>query len=621
MKKTSLLIVALMLVMTIFVVAACETVPTKESGTNSSTDTPTSASTGQENDDEKNANEFFASVQFAQSVEESFTLPSNENVTWSVSEGGQAAEIDGNTLVVTQWADDVSVTLTATYKKDGNTFTRNYTFVVKAEAEPTLTGVQVGGDAEAQFAFNAETGMYEGKFTLTTQWQFVHFDLAYSNQSTVRLTYTNTTFTGDGIASEKAAGATLSAVLFADTDDQVANGLFCFSIADEKQYVVTYDPETYTMTVNVYVPDAEGEIIGVKVGGDANAELALNTETGKYEGRFTLTAQWQLVHFNLMYKDDVTVRLTFANTTFEGTGIHHGTYWFTGTAVLYADSEAMANEGRFCYGKPDGATEYVVTYDPEKNIMTVDVYVPESTAEVVGVSVAGAAEAQFTLNTETKKYEAKFTLDTQWQFVHFVLTYNDDSTVRMTYSNTAFTGSGIKSEKASGATMTAVLFADTDAQILDGLFCYSIGDITEYTASYDPATKTMTVDVVVPEPTADLSGVSVGGAAEAQFTLNTETKKYEAKFTLTAQWQFIHFDLAFSDSSTLRLTYSNTTFTGTGIRSAAYWYTGEGILYGDGDHVAAGEFCYDFPSGSTEYVAIYDPETKTMTVNFYVSAN
>ena len=288
-------------------------------------------------------------------------------------------EEEDNTLFESTLADgalnNIKITITKGIKNAAVTATTS-----SAPEDVHLTGVKVSGDANASFALNAETGKYEGTFTLTTLWNSVQFDLVYSDQTVTRMTYANTTISGTGICSEKVEGAPYTAMLYADTEELVTNGTFFYSANAETTYDVSYDPEQETLTVNVHVNEPAGSGARVVVSGSADATLTLNEETGKYEGTFKLTALWDNVSFDLIDEEGNSLRLTYANTTFTGSGVLSeqvpSAPW---TAALYSEGNDAVRDGIFSYSIKDVETTYIASYDPNEATMTIEVYVPEAT--------------------------------------------------------------------------------------------------------------------------------------------------------------------------------------------------------------------------------------------------
>ena len=174
-------------------------------------------------------------------------------------------------------------------------------------------------------------------------------------------------------------GAPYDVRLYADEDDQIASGTFFYSLEETTTYDVIYDEATNTLTINVHVASQPtGTTNCVKVTGSVEEQFALNTTTGKYEGRFTLTAIWQNIFFDLVYADGTTYRLTYANTTFTGSGVLSAQSSAPWTAALYSEGDAAVASGNFWYSI-DKTTTYTVSYDPDNATMTIEVYVPEAT--------------------------------------------------------------------------------------------------------------------------------------------------------------------------------------------------------------------------------------------------
>ena len=272
---------------------------------------------------------------------------------------------------------------------------KNAAFTVTTSSNPEdvkLTGARVTGAAETNLTKNASTGKYEATFTLSTIWTSVNFDLVYSDGTAKRLTVNNATINGNAVSNVKLEGAPYDVRLYADEDEQITSGTFFYSLDKATTYDVTYDPENNTLTINVHVADQPaGTTTCVRVTGSAEAEFALNTTTGKYEGRFTLTAIWQNIFFDLVYADGSTYRLTYANTAFSGSGVLSEQSSAPWTAALYSEGAGAVAEGNFWYSI-DKETTYTVSYDPENSTMVIEVYVPE----------AAVTEDSFVLDGTTK---------------------------------------------------------------------------------------------------------------------------------------------------------------------------------------------------------------------------
>ena len=238
---------------------------------------------------------------------------------------------------------------------------------------------------------------------------------------------------------------------------------------------------------------------------------------------------------------------------------------------------------------------------------------------LTGARVTGAAEANFTKNATTGKFEGSFTLSTIWSSVNFDLVYSDGTAKRLTVNNATINGNAVSNVKLEGAPYDVRLYADEDDQITSGTFFYSLEETTTYDVIYDEATNTLTINVhVASQPTGTTNCVKVTGSVEEQFALNTTTGKYEGRFTLTAIWQNIFFDLVYADGTTYRLTYANTTFTGSGVLSAQSSAPWTAALYSEGDAaVASGNFWYSIDK-TTTYTVSYDPDNATMTIEVYV---
>ena len=280
---------------------------------------------------------------------------------------------------------------------------------VELSATATLVGARVTGADNAKLVLNAETGLYEGTFAIARQWGRAFFAEVYSDGTTVALTYNNATFSGDGILDAKAAGSPNNCQLYADSDEMVAAGEFCYGLATKCSYKATYNPTTKAVVVTVVEPDSE--LSGVRVAGDATADLTLNAETGVYEGQFTLSAIWKNVHFEKVFADGTVFTLKYANTTFAGDGIRPALQSATWTEVLYAETD----NGSFFLSKAAEAT-YDVAYNPQTKTLTVNIHVEDPYANVDLLADLPASGSDYkSANWKVEKYTDKWTelTDTQ----------------------------------------------------------------------------------------------------------------------------------------------------------------------------------------------------------------
>ena len=362
---------------------------------------------------------------------------------------------------------------------------------IVVEEDPTaipaveLTGVKVGGAVDVDLVLNAETGLYEGKFSLENIWSQVRFIGTYSDESTAAFTYADTTFAGNGILPARVANSPENAQLYADSDELVNSGSFCFGIRTKTNYVVTYDPKTKTLTVDVEEPGADATLVGVSVVGSANADLVLNEQTGLYEGTFTLGTQWNTVQFIEKYSDDTQNPLTYANATIQGSGIKNekvdGAPW---TSALFIDTDAAVQTGTFCYSLTS-ETKYLVRYNPETKLLLVDVYASEVPATVKGVVYGGAKQGEFTL--KAGKYEAVVSLN-QWNRISFAVVDANDKQIALWYTNAKIAGD-FTAEGKLGDAYNNTLYHESG----DGLqWMPGAGSERTYRIVYDPSTKTLT---------------------------------------------------------------------------------------------------------------------------------
>ncbi|MBP5550935.1 MAG: hypothetical protein J6X93_02640, partial [Bacilli bacterium] len=380
---------------------------------------------------------------------------------------------------------------------------------------PTLTGVSVSGAANVDLVLNAETGLYEGTFSIERQWGRAYFKEVYSDGTNVALTYANATFAGNGILHEKAGGSPENNQLYADTDDMVAAGEFCYGISTKTNYVVSYNPQTKTLTVDVEEPGADATLVGVSVVGSANADLVLNEQTGLYEGTFTLGTQWNTVQFIEKYSDDTQNPLTYANATIQGSGIKNekvdGAPW---TSALFIDTDAAVQSGTFCYSLTS-ETKYLVRYNPETKLLLVDVYAPEVPATVKGVKFGGAKQGSFEL--KDGKYEAVVSLN-QWNRISFTVVDENDKEIALWYTNATFTGA-ITAENKLGDAYDHTLYHESG----DGLqWMPGAGSTRTYKFVYDPSTKTMSVERDTTAPVITVADAVMQALAAHDFVENED---------------------------------------------------------------------------------------------------
>ena len=295
--------------------------------------------------------------------------------------GAAELENEGNTLFESTIGDGALNHITFNITKGIKNAAITATTTTDPNQPKQLASVKVSGAANETFTLDSETGKYEGTFSLSTIWSSVNFDLVYSDQSTVRLTVNNTTINGNGICNVKLESAPYDVRLYADEDDQIASGTFFYSLSVETNYKVVYDPETSTMTIETYEKVVIGDVAGVRVTGEDVVNLAYNSETGLFEGRFTLSTEWATVVFDLVMESGATSRMTYSNTTFTGTGICEELVpQATWTARLYTEENSPSVvEGKFWYSIANKTTIYVVTYSVQNKTLSAEIYVPEAT--------------------------------------------------------------------------------------------------------------------------------------------------------------------------------------------------------------------------------------------------
>ena len=105
------------------------------------------------------ADALFAEITFADTVTGNVPLHETEGLTWSVVAGATAAEVKDNKLVITQGAEAVNVTVKATFVYSGQTFEKEYSFVVAAY---DLTCVELTDSALGLAAYAAGTATVNG---------------------------------------------------------------------------------------------------------------------------------------------------------------------------------------------------------------------------------------------------------------------------------------------------------------------------------------------------------------------------------------------------------------------------------------------------------------------------
>jgi len=255
----------------------------------------------------------------------------------------------------------------------GNPFYISQLVYVKPEA-PTLTGVNMGGNAEGALTLNQATGIYEGTFTLATSWQRATFTLEFADETQKVLTYDNAKVIGSAVLEAK-AGATWSNVLYSE-DDAAERGEFILSADGETHYSVAYNPATNTLSIDFAVPAVPATVKAVKYAGAKQGEFTL--VDGKYEALVDLGA-WNRISFVVVGEDDAEVALWYTNAKFEGAitaAEKTGDAW---DKSLYHES---ADGNRWMPGQ---ALKYKLVYDPATNTMTVAI---DKTAPVVTVADA-----------------------------------------------------------------------------------------------------------------------------------------------------------------------------------------------------------------------------------------
>ena len=113
----------------------------------------------------------------------------------------------------------------------------------------------------AELELNADTGNYEGQFTLAATWNRAHIEKVFADGSVFTLKYSNTTFAGDGVLSAP-AGAPWSSVLYSE-DGEVAKGNFILSGDGPVTYYAYYNPQTKTMTISLTAIDTQKPVITI----------------------------------------------------------------------------------------------------------------------------------------------------------------------------------------------------------------------------------------------------------------------------------------------------------------------------------------------------------------------
>ena len=229
-----------------------------------------------------------------------------------------------------------------------------------------VTGVSVTGDAQTDLVLNTTTGKFEGQFSLSEAWKSVHFLMKFGEDARdILIKYTNSTVKGTGVLSAMSTtGSPNTVELFADTDNMVNAGTFMLSIGTEINYFVSFDPSTNVLMINV-IPAS------MKVTTpNGNVDLVLNSETGLYEGEFTMPSGWPQASIVCVVNAQVDYKLKFSNTKYAGTGVvDHlaGCQW---DSRLFCDNTDVA-DGNLCVNLSAEKT-FTISYDVKAGIVTIN---------------------------------------------------------------------------------------------------------------------------------------------------------------------------------------------------------------------------------------------------------
>ena len=233
------------------------------------------------------------------------------------------------------------------------------------------------------------------------------------------------------------------------------------------------------------------------------------------------------------------------------------------------------------------------------------VAVKNAAPTLTGVKMGGSVEGALTLNQETGLYEGTFTLAAEWSRATFTLEYSDETKKVLTYDNAKVIGSAVLEAKA-GATWSNVLYSEDDAAER-GEFILSAAGETHYSATYNPATNTLSIDFAVPAVPATVKAVKYAGAKQGSFEL--KDGKYEAMVELGA-WNRISFVVVGEDDSEVALWYTNAKFAGAITAAEKTGDAWDKSLY----HESADGNRW-MPGQALKYKLVYDPSTNTMTVS------
>ena len=283
--------------------------------------------------------------------------------------GGELYHETGDSL---RWMPGAAETYKLVY--DPATKTMN---AEKYVPQATLTGVSVTGAVNVALVKNAETGIYEGTFALGTLWNTVQFKAIYSDESQVALTAATTTIAGNAINPAKVGGAPYSVLLFADTDDMIAAGSFCYSLSTETTYSVSYNPEAKLLVVDLALPTVPAEVKAVKFGGAKSGEFA-KQQDGTFVAYVQLGA-WNRISFALVDASDQEIALWYSNAEFAGAITAANKFGDQWAGDLYHET---ADGARWM---PPAAGAWKFVYDPATKTMTVAKYT-DQTAPVITVS-------------------------------------------------------------------------------------------------------------------------------------------------------------------------------------------------------------------------------------------
>ena len=471
---------------------------------------------------------------------EEFTPTANQVIEYTVN--GQTFSIK-NTVASTKQVYVVSVEFV--YDVAGGT----------TPVEPTLAGVKLFGASTNELTLDSETGLYVGTFKMSRQWSSVGFSLVYSDDSVVKLGYANATFSGDGICSARVSGSTETAQLFVDSDDLENARTFCYALTTETNYKVTVNAETKAVTVNVLAP------AGLSYSGTTTGVFTA-VEGGTYYAVVSL-AKWNSISFTYSDGNGNNTTLWYDNTTFSGSVTGKDVTGDQWDGKLYHEAE-----GKVFYVGQD--SNFELTYNPTTKTMEVKPYFDFTKVAGVAATTSTGSVVTFT-KTENNTFYGVFTLQATWNNVVFTATDSANCKLVLSYNNTTFGGNGVNSA-ASGATWTTVLYSEADNT--KGEFYLSTDGPAVYEASYDPATKTMTITLHVHEYTQTVDYSTLG---EGYFTTtsactcgdSTTGRTFIAKYDVVAN--ITAFNSSSSSNFTPSLENKSVAYTGAPAAGGSIW--------------------------------------------------